>query len=114
MSAWAIVIGLAVPVLSLVGAVLNGLWVRSAGRQSADNDFMGEVREWTELRLAERDRRIDALGVEIKAVRAELNVVSVKYRVSLAFGRHLYWRLRDVAPSEDIEGPPDEILSDFW
>lgn len=131
MSAWQIVVGLSIPVSTFFGAVVTAILARRGGREATRSvdwqGYMAEQREWTEDRLAERDRRIDSLESDVREMRTqladrdkridrlerELDDLLAKYRGAVAYIRRLVSQLRQHVEREDIEPPPPEITPDL-
>lgn len=105
------------PILTIVAAVLGARFARKTGQESnktADwSAFMVEHREWTEDRLEERDKRIDALEGKVTTLQSRLDDIESKYRVAIAYIRRLVKQLQKHVSPDDIETPPDEITPDL-
>lgn len=111
--AWQIIIGMLGPVLLLVGVVITALGTRKGGREAAQVSLTKEIRAWTELRLAERDKRIDSLEEDVRELRSELDELARKYRAAIGYIRRLVSQLRQHVDPSQIEPPPAEIQIDL-
>lgn len=111
-------------VILFVGTFLTARFSRKTGEEANENaasqartadweGFAREQREWTEDRLAERDRRIDALAREVREVRDELDIFKAKYRIAIDYIKRIVRQLQGHVPPEDIETPPPEISADL-
>ena len=111
--AWQIILGMLGPVLLLVGVVITARVTRKGGHEAAQVSLAKEIRAWTELRLAERDKRIDSLEEDVRELRAELDELARKYRAAITYIRRLVTQLRRHVSPEQIEPPPPEIQIDL-
>lgn len=92
----------------------------SQARTADWEGFAREQREWTEDRLAERDRRIEELALQVEnrdrrleAVESRLDMLEAKYRQAIAYIRRLVRQLQQHVDPDAIETPPEEILPDL-
>ena len=111
--AWQIILGMLGPVLLLVGVVITARVTRKGGHEAAQVSLAKEIRAWTELRLAERDKRIDSLEEDVRELRAELDELARKYRAAITYIRRLVSQLRQHVEPSQIEKPPPEIQIDL-
>lgn len=100
---WQLVTSIAAPALGLIGVYVGAHYTRRTGRETTQTEFLAEMREWTEDRLAERDQRIDKLEDRLDAIER-------KYRAAIAYIRRLIVQLRR---HETPEPPPEEIVPDL-
>ena len=118
-------------ILLVVGTWITARFSRKTGEEANENAaatartadweaFAREQREWTEDRLAERDRRIDGLVKQledrdrrIEAVESRLDMLEAKYRQAIAYIRRLVRQLQQHVDPDAIETPPDEIAPDL-
>lgn len=118
-------------VILVVGTWITARFSRKTGEEANENAaatartadweaFAREQREWTEDRLAERDRRINGLATELDEVRTELGVVrseldtfKTKYRIAVLYIQRIFRQLQRHVDPADIETPPDEIAPDL-
>ena len=116
--------GIISALLVLVGTWITARFSRKTGEEANENaaatartadweGFAREQREWTEDRLAERDRRIDALAKEVREVREELDTFKSKYRIAIDYIKRIVRQLQGHVSPEDIETPPPEISADL-
>ena len=116
--------GIISALLVLIGTWITARFSRKTGEEANENaaatartadweGFAREQREWTEDRLAERDRRIDALAKEVREVREELDTFKSKYRIAIDYIKRIVRQLQGHVPPEDIETPPPEISADL-
>lgn len=113
MSGWQIALGIIAPLLTFVGVLATAWLARRTASDSTQLELTKEIREWTELRLAERDKRIDGLEEDMRELRAELDALATKYRAAISYIRRLVSQLRRHVEREDIEPPPPEIQIDL-
>ena len=90
-----------------------GVWTKTKGdKDVADkpdwNSFTDQIQEWTEQRLAERDKKIDRLETDVRDLRGEVSSLRRKYNAALRMVRELTRRHPDT--SVDI---PHEIADDL-
>lgn len=118
-------------ILLVVGTWITARFSRKTGEEANENaaatartadweGFAREQREWTEDRLAERDRRIEELALQVEnrdrrleAVESRLDMLEAKYRQAIAYIRRLVRQLQRHVDPDDIETPPDEIVPDL-
>lgn len=114
---WWQIAGVVAPVLAVVATVIGARFARKTGSEAnrtADwSAFMAEHREWTEDRLEERDKRIDALEGKVTTLQARLDDIEVKYRAAVAYIHRLVRQLQHHVDPDDIETPPVEIQPDL-
>lgn len=114
---WWQIAGTVAPTLAVVATIIGARFARKTGAEAnntADwSAFMVEHREWTEDRLEERDKRIDALEGKVTHLQARLDDIEVKYRQAIAYIRRLVRQLQRHVDPDDIETPPDEIVPDL-
>ncbi|GLB62646.1 hypothetical protein NCCP2495_05240 [Dietzia sp. NCCP-2495] len=119
-----IAVGVTSAVLVLVGTWVSSRFSAKVGHQANEvsdhanltagwEAFSREQREWTEDRLAERDRKIGDLATEVAEIRAELDTLTSKYRIAIGYVRRLVRQLQRHVDPDDIETPPDEIVPDL-
>lgn len=103
--------------VALVAAIVGPVLLRRSSRddnKTADwSAFAAEQREWTEDRLAERDKRIESLSLEVEALRNRFDMLESKYRSAVAYIRRLVAQLRSHVPNDAIEKPPSDISPDL-
>lgn len=118
-------------ILLVVGTWITARFSRKTGEEANENaaatartadweGFAREQREWTEDRLAERDRRIEELALQVEnrdrrleAVESRLDMLEAKYRQAIAYIRRLVRQLQQHVDPDAIETPPEEILPDL-
>lgn len=122
---WGILaVGLAAPLFTVAGTVIGARWARKTGSESNETNahtastvdwstYAQELRQWTEDRLAERDRRLDDLAKDIGGLRSELETLMVKYRIAIAYIRRIVRQLQRHVGPDEIESPPYEITPDL-
>lgn len=121
---WWQIAGVLAPVLAVIATVIGARFARKTGSEAnrtADwEGFAREQREWTEDRLAERDRRIEELALQVEnrdrrleAVESRLDMLEAKYRQAIAYIRRLVRQLQQHVDPDAIETPPDEIVPDL-
>lgn len=72
------------------------------------NAFTDQIQEWTEQRLAERDKKIDRLETDVRDLRGEVSRLRRKYNASVDFIR------RVVKHTPELRSEvPDEIADDL-
>lgn len=104
------------PVLgTAVAALLTWLGVRTKVRGDkavADkpdwNAFTDQIQEWTEQRLAERDKKIDRLETDVRDLRGEVSSLRRKYNAALRMVREFTRR-----HPETVVDVPLEIADDL-
>lgn len=114
---WLQLAGILAPVLAVFATFAGARFVRKTGQESnktADwSAFMVEHREWTEDRLEERDKRIDALEGKVTTLQTRLDDIEAKYRQAIAYIHRLVRQLRAHVPADQIERPPGDIEIDI-
>lgn len=90
-----------------------GVWTKTKGdKDVADkpdwNAFTDRIQEWTEQRLAERDKKIDRLESDVQELRTEVSSLRRKYSAALRMARELTRRHPDTPV--DV---PHEIADDL-
>jgi len=123
--------GIISALLVLIGTYVSAKFSRKTGEEANENaaatartadweGFAREQREWTEDRLAERDRRIEELALQVEnrdrrleAVESRLDMLEAKYRQAIAYIRRLVRQLQQHVDPDAIETPPEEILPDL-
>lgn len=123
--------GIISALLVLVGTWITARFSRKTGEEANETaaatartadweGFAREQREWTEDRLAERDRRIEELALQVEnrdrrleAVESRLDMLEAKYRQAIAYIRRLVRQLQQHVDPDAIETPPDEIVPDL-
>ena len=110
---WQTVAGVLSPLLVFAGVVITARVTRKGGHEAAQVSLAKEIRAWTELRLAERDKRIDSLEEDVRELRAELDELARKYRAAITYIRRLVSQLRQHVDPSQIEKPPPEIQIDL-
>src|SRR5690606_23997274 len=123
--------GIISALLVLIGTYVSAKFSRKTGEEANENaaatartadweGFAREQREWTEDRLAERDRRIEELALQVEnrdrrleAVESRLDMLEAKYRQAIAYIRRLVRQLQQHVDPDAIETPPDEIVPDL-
>ena len=123
--------GIISALLVLIGTWITARFSRKTGEEANENaaatartadweGFAREQREWTEDRLAERDRRIEELALQVEnrdrrleAVESRLDMLEAKYRQAIAYIRRLVRQLQRHVEPDEIETPPDEIAPDL-
>lgn len=126
-----VLVGLASGALVSLVTYLSARFARKTGEEANENaaatartadweGFAREQREWTEDRLAERDRRIEELALQVEnrdrrleAVESRLDMLEAKYRQAIAYIRRLVRQLQHHVEPDEIETPPDEIAPDL-
>ena len=98
-----------------VAALLAWLGVRTKARGDkavADkpdwNAFTDQIQEWTEQRLAERDKKIERLETDVRDLRGEVSSLRRKYNAALRMVRELTRRHPDT-----VVDVPHEIVDDL-
>jgi hypothetical protein len=103
----------------VVAAVASGVlaWLATRTKTKGDQQiadrpdwqgFTDQIQEWTEQRLAERDKKIDRLEQDVGELRAEVSVLRRKYNAALLFIRDL------VRKSPEVHADlPGEIVDDL-
>lgn len=128
MSWWPIVAGIAAPLGAILGVILTVWAARRTSRETTSVSLIGEIQDWTELRLKERDERIDRLSGEIEKrdtridglerslrdLREEVDDLFRRYRSAIAYIHRLVDQLKDHVPPEQIETPPKNIEPDLY
>lgn len=72
------------------------------------NAFTDQIQEWTEQRLAERDKKIDRLETDVRDLRGEVSSLRRKYNAALRMVRELTRRHPDT-----VVDVPAEIADDL-
>lgn len=72
--------------------------------------FFGEVQEWTNKQLEERDAKIASLQSQIVTLRSTMAELESKYRAALRYARA--WRLLHPKSITEVE-VPTEILDEL-
>lgn len=72
------------------------------------NAFTDQIQEWTEQRLAERDKKIDRLETDVRDLRGEVSSLRRKYNAALRMVREFTLR-----HPETVVDVPDEIADDL-
>ena len=90
-----------------------GVWTKTKGdKDVADkpdwNAFTDRIQEWTEQRLAERDKKIDRLETDVRDMRDEVSRLRRKYNAAVDFIRRVVKHTPDLR--SDV---PDEIADDL-
>ena len=100
---------------TIVAALLAWLGVRTKAKGDkavADkpdwNAFTDQIQEWTEQRLAERDKKIDRLETDVRDLRGEVSSLRRKYNAALRMVRELTRRHPDT-----VVDVPAEIAYDL-
>ena len=128
MSWWPAVAGLAAPLGAILGVIITVWAARRASRETTSVTLLGEIQDWTELRLKERDDRIDKLSAEIekrdtridglekdvRGLRAEVDDLFRRYRSAIAYIGRLVEQLKRHVPPNEIERPPASIRPDLF
>lgn len=114
---WWQIAGVLSPVLAVAATVIGARLARKTGSEAnrtADwSAFMAEHREWTEDRLEERDKRIDALEGKVSTLQSRLDDIEAKYRSAIAYIRRIVRQLQQHIDPSDIDSPPPEIAPDL-
>lgn len=114
--AWQIVAGAIAPVLVFVGGFFGTRYSRKTGEEAnktADwSAFMMENREWTEDRLAERDKRIESLEGQVKTIMGKFDDLSDRYVDALSYIRYAVTHMHH--HGIDFDPPPDKVHRDAW
>ena len=114
---WWQIAGVLSPVLAVAATVIGARLARKTGSEAnrtADwSAFMAQHREWTEDRLEERDKRIDALEGKVSTLQSRLDDIEAKYRSAIAYIRRLVTQLQKHVAPDQIETPPSEITPDL-
>lgn len=117
MTWWQIAGSTLAPTFAIMATLAGARFARKTGSEAnstADwSAFMVEHREWTEDRLEERDKRIDALEGRVTHLQTRLDDIEAKYRQAIAYIRRLVRQLQRHVDADQIESPPDEILPDL-
>ena len=128
MSWWPLFAGVAAPLSAILGVVLTVWAARRTSRETTSVSLLGEIQDWTELRLKERDERIDKLSFEIekrdtridtlekdlRGLRTEVDDLFRRYRSAIAYIARLVDQLKLHVPPEQIERPPSNIKPDLY
>lgn len=100
---------------TVVAALLAwlGVWTKTKGdKDVADkpdwNAFTDRIQDWTEQRLAERDKKIDRLESDVQELRTEVSSLRRKYNAAVDFIRRVVKNTPDLR--SDV---PDEIADDL-
>ena len=128
MSWWPMFAGVAAPLGAILGVALTVWAARRTSRETTSVTLLGEIQDWTELRLKERDERIDKLSVEIekrdkridtleqdlRGLRSEVDDLFRRYRSAIAYIGRLVDQLKQHVPPDQIERPPSNIKPDLY
>ena len=114
---WWQIAGVLSPVLAVAATVIGARFARKTGSEAnhtADwSAFLAESREWTEARLGERDKRIDALEGKVTTLQSRLDDIEAKYRAAITYIRRLVQQLQQHVAPDQIETPPTSISPDL-
>ena len=113
---WQIAAGAVAPTLVAVGGFFGTRYSRKTGEeanQTADwSAFLAENREWTEDMLAERDRRIKSLEVQMDTVMERFDELSDRYVDAVNYIRYAVTHMDKHEISFDP--PPERVHRDVW
>lgn len=104
------------PVVGVIGAAILGFFgtkvTSSSQKAIADKPdwqgFTDQIQEWTEQRLAERDKKIDRLESDVSELREQVSTLRRKYNAAVDFIRRVLTHTPDLR--SDV---PDEIMDDL-
>lgn len=125
---WLSLAGALAPVGAFLGVVITVWAARRANRETTSSTLVTQIQDWTQLRLNERDDRIDKLCVEIekrdtridglekdvRGLRAEVDDLFRRYRSAIDYIKRLVDQLKDHVPPDQIETPPANIEPDLY
>lgn len=104
------------PVVGVIGAAILGFFgtkvTSSSQKAIADKPdwqgFTDQIQEWTEQRLAERDKKIDRLESDVSELREQVSTLRRKYNAAVDFIRRVVTHTPDLR--SDV---PAEIMDDL-
>lgn len=104
------------PVVGVIGAAILGFFgtkvTSSSQKAIADKPdwqgFTDQIQEWTEQRLAERDKKIDRLESDVSELREQVSTLRRKYNAAVDFIRRVVTHTPDLR--SDV---PAEIADDL-
>lgn len=138
-----IIVGIAVPVCTVLGIVYSSRKSRQTNKDTASSSeltaYAAAVGEWADKKISERDAwieqilkerdgRIDritaelegnrtqfqAIKGELSTTRNEIRSLTAKYGAAISYVRLLVAQLRSHVDPKEIEPPPNEIQPDLY
>ena len=108
--------GISAPFIAGIATVLGARFARKTGEESNEtadwSAFMRENREWTEDKLAERDRRIESLETQVKKIMVKFDELSDRYVDAVNYIRYAVTHMDK--HGIDFDPPPDKVHRDVW
>lgn len=128
MSWWPAIAGVAAPLGAILGVIITVWAARRTSRETTSVTLIGEIQDWTELRLKERDeridnlstaiekrdKRIDGLETDLRELRKEVDDLFRRYRSAIDYIKRLVRQLKEHVEPGEIESPPTNIEPDLY